>query len=118
MNDRATAPANLNRGTEPVSAQDSATARPSRYATLVDWLFTVSSATRLLTYLPTMWTIYANANSSQHSLLTWIGWVGANASMTAWLYERAGRKLNKAIMVTAGTCVMCFATCLLIWAFR
>lgn len=50
-----------------------------------------------MTYLPTMWAIYASANSNQHSLRTWIGWVGANASMAAWLYEGADRKLNRAM---------------------
>lgn len=90
----------------------------SLYAAFIGRLFTVFSATRLLTYLPTMWAIYSSADSSQYSLLTWIGWVGANASMAAWLYEGAGRKLNKAILVTAGNSVMCLATCVLICAFR
>jgi hypothetical protein len=118
MNDSATAQANQTRPTESAGARHDHEARPSRYATFLDWLFTISSATRLLTYLPTMWAIYANANSSQHSLLTWCGWLGANASMAAWLYEGAGRKLNRAVVATAANCVMCLATCLLIWAFR
>jgi len=79
-------------------------ARPARhpgspgifYANLLNWTFVAFNSIRLLTYLPMLWAIHTSADSSQHSLLTWVGWVGSNATMAAWLYENNGRRLNKA----------------------
>jgi len=81
----------------------------SVYASLLNWTFAVFSSTRLLTYLPTLWAIHASGDSTQHSLLTWLAWVGSNASMAAWLYENNGRRVNQAIAVTARNAVMCLA---------
>lgn len=91
---------------------------PVRYPDVLNWVFAGFNSIRLLTYLPTMWAICADGSSSQHSLWTWLAWVGANASMAAWLYENNGRRLNKAIAVNIGNAVMCLATCGLISVFR
>lgn len=82
------------------------------------WSFALFSATRLLTYLPMLWAIHCSADSSQHSLLTWLAWVGSNLSMPAWLHENNGRRVDKAVVVTAGNAVMCTAACVLIAYYR
>ena len=92
--------------------------RPSRYVELLDWVFALFSSMRFFTYLPTLFAIHASANSSQHSLWTWFAWVGSNVAMAAWLYENNARRVNKAILVTAGNALMCLATCALIIWYR
>ena len=59
-----------------------------------------------------------SGNSSQHSLLTWVTWVGANTTMAAWLYEQNGRRMNRAVAVNACNSLMCIATSILIVAYR
>ena len=61
---------------------------------------------------------FSAGDSSQHSLLTWVTWVGANATMAAWLFEHNGRRLNCAIAVSACNSLMCLATSILIVAYR
>ena len=92
--------------------------RRSRYLTLLTWAFTCFNSVRVLAYLPTMATIWASGSSDQHSLLTWLTWVGANATMAAWLYEHHGRRMNRAIVVNIGNATMCAATALLIVWYR
>jgi hypothetical protein len=58
--------------------------------------FILLSSTRQLTYLPTLWAIHSNANSSQHSLLTGYVRVGSNLLMAARVYVHNGRLLNQA----------------------
>lgn len=88
------------------------------YPRLLDWAFNVFSSTRIITYLPTLWAICASGDSSQHSLLTWGAWVGSNLSMAAWLYEKNGRRVNKAVVVTFGNGLMCAMACAVIIVFR
>jgi hypothetical protein len=92
--------------------------RPALHLRLLTWIFVGFNSTRLLTYLPTIWAIHASGDSSQHSLLTWLAWVGANASMAAWLYENNGRRLDKAIALNLGNALLCLATTLVICAYR
>jgi len=92
--------------------------RGSLYLTVLNWAFAAFSATRLLTYLPTLWAIHVSGDSSQHSLLTWLAWVLSNATMAAWLYENNGRRANMAIAMTGGNALMCLATCVLIACYR
>ena len=95
-----------------------AKSRPAAYLTALNWSFAFFNSTRLVTYLPTMWAIHASGDSSQHSLLTWLSWVGANASMAAWLYESNQRRLNKAVAINLGNALMCLATTVLIGYYR
>ncbi len=60
------------------------------------------NSTRVRCYLPTIWAIHASGESSQHSLRTWLAWVGANLSMALWLVEQNGRRLSKAAVVNFG----------------
>lgn len=99
-----------------------AAARPltvrERYLALLTWSFTLFNSVRVLSYVPTMLTIWQSGNSDQHSLLTWVTWLGANATMAAWLYEHNGQRVNRAILVNIGNATMCAATTVLIAWFR
>lgn len=88
------------------------------YQQLLTGLFTLFNTVRVLAYLPTLWAIFTSGDSSQHSLLTWLTWVGANATMAAWLYEHNGRRLNKAIAINLCNAAMCSATSVLILCCR
>jgi len=90
----------------------------SLYLALLTWAFTLFSSVRVFSYLPTVWAIVAARDSSQHSILTWFTWVGANLTMAAWLYEHNGRRLNRAIAVNLVNALMCTATLGTIVAFR
>lgn len=90
----------------------------SAYLRLLTWTFTLFNSVRVLAYVPTLWAIQASADASQHSLWTWFIWVGANASMAAWLYEQNGRCMNRAIAVNIGNAGMCLAAVLLIATYR
>jgi hypothetical protein len=89
-----------------------------RYITVLAWSFALFSTLRMLAYLPTLWAIYASADSQQHSAFTWLTWFGANATMAAWLFEQDGRRVTRAVAVNACNGVMCLATLLLILAYR
>lgn len=105
----------------PAPVAVTAAVRPSlrqRYVLLLTWAFTLFNTVRVLAYVPTMATIWQSGSSDQHSLLTWITWLGANATMAAWLYEHDGQRLNRAILVNIGNAAMCGATTLLIAWFR
>ena len=88
------------------------------YLQWLTWLFTLFNSVRVLAYLPTIWAIYATGDSSQHSLVTWLTWAGANTTMAAWLYEQNGQALNRAIAVNLCNTFMCLLTSGLILAYR
>lgn len=104
--------------TAPSGEAGAAPQAASRYRSVLTWLFAVFSFTRVLAYLPTLWSIFATGNSSQHSLVTWLTWVGANATMAAWLYEQNGRRVNRAITVSSRNAVMCAAIATAVAWFR
>ena len=84
------------------------------YVRLLTWAFTFFNSVRILAYMPTIWTLAHSGDSSQHSLWTWATWVGANATMAAWLYEHNGRTVNRAVAVNVGNAAMCLVTVVLI----
>lgn len=88
------------------------------YLRLLTWAFTLFSSIRLVAYVPTLWAIHASGDSSQHSLLTWVTWAGANLTMAAWLYEQGEQRLNRAIVVNLGNSTMCTAASVLIVWYR
>ena len=90
----------------------------SGYLRLLTWAFTLFNTLRLVAYLPTMWAICASGDSSQHSLWTWCTWLGANATMAAWLYEQNGQCHSRAVVINIGNAAMCAVTVALIVAFR
>lgn len=88
------------------------------YLALLTWAFTLFNTARVAAYLPTLWAIHSSGQSGQHSLWTWCTWLGANATMAAWLYEHNGRRCNRAVLVNVGNATMCLLTVLLIVAYR
>lgn len=92
--------------------------RRSLYLHVLTWAFTLFNSVRMLAYLPTIWAIHTSGDSSQHSLWTWATWVGANATMSAWLFEQNGRRASRAVLVNAGNALLCGTTFLVIAAHR
>jgi hypothetical protein len=88
------------------------------YLAVLTWLFTLFNSVRVLAYVPTLWAIVASGDSNQHSLLTWLTWIGANATMAAWLYEHNGRRVNRAIAVNLCNTMMCLTTSIVIVTYR
>jgi hypothetical protein len=88
------------------------------YLMALTWAFTFFNSVRVMAYLPTLWAIHASGDSSQHSLWTWCTWLGANATMAAWLYEHNGQRVNRAVVVNIGNATMCALTVGLIVAYR
>ncbi len=101
-----------------------AAARPGRlltrdrYFRLLAIAFTTFNALRLVAYLPTMWTLVQSGQSDQHSLLTWLNWMCANATMAAWLYEHNGRRFDRTVLINISNATMCGLTVALIAWFR
>ena len=113
---------------EPTSLQDvgaqSGQARHDRsswrssYLLALTWGFTLFSAARIVSYLPTLWAICSSGESSQHSLWTWGIWLGSNLTMAAWLYEQAEQRVTRAAMINVVNAAMCAATCIVILVFQ
>lgn len=85
---------------------------------LLPWAFAFFNSVRLLSYLPTLWAIHSQGDASQHSLITWLTWAGANATMAAWLYEKNGLRIDRAVAVNLCNTAMCLATAALIVVYR
>ncbi len=115
--DLGVAPAVTAFGTRPAPGCIAAPAK-SAYLIVLTWAFTFFNLVRVLSYVPTLWAIQAAADSSQYSLWTWGTWLGANATMAAWLYERNGHRMDGAVALNAGNAVMCGASVLLIAWYR
>jgi hypothetical protein len=90
----------------------------STYLKVLTWAFVSFNAVRVFAYLPTLWAIHLSGDSSQHSLWTWLTWVGANATMAAWLYENNDRAINRAVLVSAANATMCLAVTVVIAMHR
>jgi hypothetical protein len=88
------------------------------YLIVLTWAFTMFNSVRVFAYLPTLWAIHATGDSSQHSLLTWCTWFGANLTMAAWLHEQNGQRVNRAVLVNLANAVMCLAVTVLIAGHR
>ena len=89
-----------------------------RYLQVLGWCFAFFSSLRVFSYLPTLWAIQQSADSSQHSVLTWATWLGANLTMAAWLYENTARRFNRAVLVHLVNAGMCTVTLALIAWYR
>ncbi len=80
--------------------------------------FTFFNTVRVLAYLPTVMAIVHAGDSGQHSLLTWLTWLGANATMAGWLYEQNGHRMDRAVVVNLCNATMCLLTSVVIAWFR
>jgi hypothetical protein len=93
------------------ATQDAESAATSvAYRAILDHLFAGFNVARVLAYLPTAWAVAASGDSNQHSLWTWLIFLGGNASMALWLWENNGRCANRAIVTSSANAVMC--TCI------
>lgn len=90
----------------------------STYLSVLTWSFTFFSTARILAYLPTFWAILESGDASQHSLWTWLTWLGSNLTMAVWLYEQGGQRTSRAVLVNLCNAVMCGAIVTLIVAYR
>jgi transposase InsO family protein len=77
------------------------------YLATLGGLFALFNSARVVAYLPTIWAVAARGDSSQHSLWTWLCFLGGNATMALWLWEQNGRTTNRAIVVSACNALMC-----------
>lgn len=80
---------------------------PGIYLSVLETAFALFNSARLVAYLPTLWLTWRSGASDQHSLWTWFAWLGANLTMSAWLFERNGRRLDRAVLVNASNALMC-----------
>lgn len=85
---------------------------------MLTWAFTLFNSLRLVGYMPTMWAIFEQRDSSQHSLLTWCTWLGANLTMALWLREHNAQRMCAAAWISVGNATMCACTLTLVVAFR
>ena len=85
---------------------------------LLAWAFAFFNTVRVLGYLPTMWAVHVQADSSQHSLISWFSWMGANATMAAWIHQNNGHRFDTVVFFNVCNALMCLVTAGLIAAYR
>lgn len=88
------------------------------YLRLLGWAFALFSTVRVAAYLPTLWALWEQGRSDQHSVLTWLTWTGANLTMAAWLHEHGGAGTRAAVWVHVANGILCGAILALIIALR
>lgn len=84
-------------------------APPARRLPLLTGAFTLFNGLRVVAYLPTLAAIRTSGQADQHSLLTWLTFLGANLTMALWLHEQNGRRTNRAVAFNAFNALMCGA---------
>lgn len=100
----------------PLAPATAATPKVVTDRAVLDHLFAGFNLARLLAYLPTIGAVLASGDSNQHSLGTWLTFLGSNATMAAWLWEHDGRHWNRAIVTSAGNSLMCAAiVAVIVW---
>ena len=80
-----------------------------RSQTLLSGAFALFNGLRIVAYLPTLAAIQTSGQADQHSLFTWLTFLGANLTMALWLHEQNGRRVNRAVAVNAFNAFMCGA---------
>lgn len=76
---------------------------------LLSTAFTVFNALRIVGYLPTLMAIETSGQADQHSLITWLVFLGSNTTMALWLREQNGGHTNRAVVVNSCNALMCAA---------
>jgi hypothetical protein len=84
-------------------------ASPVRSLSLLSGAFALFNGLRIIAYLPTLAAIQASGQADQHSLFTWLTFLGANLTMALWLYEQNGQRVSRAVAVNAFNALMCGA---------
>jgi len=80
-----------------------------RYLSLLSGSFALFNSLRIVAYLPTLHAIQSSGHADQHSLFTWLTFLGANLTMALWLLEQNGGRMNRAVAVNAFNALMCGA---------
>lgn len=101
-----------------IAAADEFDAARHKYRLILRWMTNFFGSLRVFTYVPTIMTLWASADSNQYSLVTWGAWVVANASLTASIYEQNGRKLDNLVLVNGCNTFMCLVTAVVIVYLR
>lgn len=81
----------------------------SRYLAVLEAMFTLFSSARVMAYLPTIWAVVTTGDSGQHSLWTWLTFLGGNVTMAVWLWENNARRCNAAVAASGSNALMCLA---------
>ncbi|MBT9595867.1 MAG: hypothetical protein IV094_07780 [Vitreoscilla sp.] len=76
---------------------------------LLSGSFALFNSLRIVAYLPTLVAIQSSGHADQHSLFTWLTFLGANLTMALWLHEQNGGRINRAVAVNAFNALMCGA---------
>lgn len=76
---------------------------------LLQAAFRLFNGLRIVAYLPTLAALQSAGQADQHSLFTWVVFLGANATMGLWLLENNGHRINQAVLVSAVNALMCGA---------
>lgn len=76
---------------------------------LLSGAFALFNSLRIVAYLPTLVAIQSSGHADQHSLFTWLTFLGANLTMALWLHEQNGGRMNRAVAVNAFNALMCGA---------
>lgn len=71
--------------------------------------FSLFSALRIVAYLPTLAALLSAGQADQHSLFSWLVFLGANGTMALYLLEHNGGRCNRAVLVSAANALMCGA---------
>lgn len=80
-----------------------------RGSSLLGGAFALFNGLRIVAYMPTLVAIQSSGQADQHSLFTWLTFLGANLTMALWLHEQNGRRVNRAVAVNAFNAFMCGA---------
>ena len=88
------------------------------YIAALNRFATLTGGIRALTYVPTIFTLMASANSNQHSLWTWFSWILASGTMSLLLYERNDRKVDSVILIQLTNTFMCVVTTAVVLWYR
>ena len=76
---------------------------------LLSGTFALFNSLRIVAYLPTLFAIQASGHADQHSLFTWLTFLGANLTMALWLHEQHDGRVDRAVVVNAFNALMCGA---------
>ena len=93
----------------PSSTAPSAPRWRAWYLRGLTWAFMVLTTARLLGDPPAGLAMLQTRGSRNHSVWTWLIWVGANLSIALWMYENNGHQMDKAIGVSLANAVACGA---------
>lgn len=99
----------MNAVTLGATATATTSAPSSRNLTLLSGAFALFNSLRIVAYLPTLWAIQQSSGADQHSLFTWLTFLGANVTMALWLHEQNGQRVNRAVAVNVFNALMCGA---------